>query len=202
MKTTKLPTEKVILQAAQAVFFEKGLAGARMQEIADRAGINKALLHYYYRSKDHLSELVIGQAMGLLLRRLLAVLEADLDLFDKIRQLAGEYGAFLSQHRALPLFLLNEVHRNPQFFLLTTLGQQRTRMARFEQQVADAVQAGRIRPISGMQLIMNLVSLLIFPLLGKPILQATFEVSDAAFEAELVRRHTEVADFIIQALRP
>ena len=51
-------TEDKIFEAATIVFEEKGLAGARMQNIADRAGINKALLHYYFRTKDHLFEAV------------------------------------------------------------------------------------------------------------------------------------------------
>ena len=81
--TPKPSTEQLILQAAQAVFLEKGLAGARMQEIADRAGINKALLHYYFRSKEKLSETVVHQTMGLLIPRLWLVLEAEEELFGK-----------------------------------------------------------------------------------------------------------------------
>jgi AcrR family transcriptional regulator len=51
-------TEEKIFDAATVVFEEEGLSGARMQNIADRAGINKALLHYYFRTKDHLFEAV------------------------------------------------------------------------------------------------------------------------------------------------
>ena len=58
MNALKVETEKIIIKAAHEVFIEKGLQGARMQEIADRAGINKALLHYYFRSKDKLFDAV------------------------------------------------------------------------------------------------------------------------------------------------
>ena len=116
MESLKPSTETLILDAAQAVFLEKGLAGARMQEIADRAGINKALLHYYFRSKDKLSELIINRAVGAMMPRLMAILEADLDLFEKIRQLTSEYISLISQRSFMPLFIVNEVNRNPQFF--------------------------------------------------------------------------------------
>lgn len=199
MEENKPTTEELILQAAEAVFLEKGLAGARMQEIADRAGINKALLHYYFQSKDKLSEVVINRTMGQLVPRLFAVLDAELELFDKIRRVVDEYVTFLTQHRALPLFIINELHRNPQFF--TVLIARPQALAGFQQQVAAAVQQGHIRPISAAQLLLNVVSMLIFPFLGGPLFQAVLGLSEAAFNEELERRRTAVADFVIQALR-
>ncbi|HNA17232.1 MAG TPA: helix-turn-helix domain-containing protein, partial [Ferruginibacter sp.] len=54
-------TEQKILESARNVFIQKGLAGARMQDIADHAGVNKALLHYYFTSKDKLFNIVFEQ---------------------------------------------------------------------------------------------------------------------------------------------
>ena len=59
----RIKTEEQIFEAAMAVFFEKGYYGARMQDISDKAGINKALLHYYYRSKDNLFEMVFSKTI-------------------------------------------------------------------------------------------------------------------------------------------
>ncbi|WP_324676303.1 helix-turn-helix domain-containing protein [Hymenobacter sp. GOD-10R] len=200
MEASKPSTEELILNAAQAVFLEKGIAGARMQEIADRASINKALLHYYFRSKEKLASLVINKTVGLLVPRMLAILEADLDLFAKIRQFASEYVTFISQHRFLPLFIINEVNRSPQFFFTATLGHQQAGFVLFQQQVDAAIAAGRIRPISANQLLINMMSMLIFPFLGEPVFRAVLALSAAEFEAEMERRHTEVADFIIRAI--
>ena len=111
MEDPKPLTEELILEAAQAVFLEIGLVGARMQEIADRAGINKALLNHYFRSKEKLSELIITRAVGALLLRVLTVLETDQDLFAKIRQVAGEYVTFVSRNSFMPLFIINQVER-------------------------------------------------------------------------------------------
>ena len=201
MESLKPSTEELILAAAQAVFLEKGLAGARMQEIADRAGINKALLHYYFRSKEKLSVLVINRAVGELLPRLMAVLETDHDLFEKIRQLASEYVTFLSRNSFLPLFIVNEANRNPQFFFKAVVQHEQPRLAAFRRQVDEAVAQGRIRPVSSAQLLMNMSSLVMFPFLGKPVFQVALDLSEEAFQQEMERRRTHVAEFIIRAIQ-
>ena len=198
----KLSTEEQILEAAQAVFLEKGLAAARMQEIADRAGINKALVHYYFRSKDKLFEIIISRALGVLLPRLLQVLESDLDLLDKIRQLTNGYIEFVSHNSFMPLFIVNEVNRNPQFFFKTLVQHEKPRLDGFRRQVEEAVAAGQIRPISSAQLLMNLMSMVVFPFLGKPIFQVALGLSEAEFQTEMQRRRKDVADFVIASLRP
>ena len=200
MDPAKATTEELILEAAQAVFLEKGLAGARMQEIADRAGINKALLHYYFRSKEKLSELIINRAVGALLPRMVAALETEADLFEKIRRLAGEYVTFISQNSFLPLFIVNEVNRNPQFFFKMAVQHQKPHLDKFRQQVEEAVAQGRIRPISSAQLLMNLMSLVIFPFLGKPIFAVALGLSEEDYRQEMQRRRTEVAEFVIRAI--
>ena len=201
MEVPKPTTEELILDAAQAVFLEKGLAGARMQEIADRAGINKALLHYYFRSKEKLSALVIDRAIGAMLPRVMAILETDLDLFDKIRQVVDHYLTFVSRNSYLPLFIVNEVNRNPQFFFRAVVQHEKPHLDKFRRQVEQAVAEGRIRTVSSAQLLMNLMSLLIFPFLGKPIFQVALGLSEVEFTQEMERRRVEVAEFVIRAIQ-
>jgi TetR/AcrR family transcriptional regulator len=201
MDLQKRSTEELILEAAQAVFLEKGLAGARMQEIADRAGINKALLHYYFRSKEKLSALIIERAIGVILPRVMAVLDTDVELFDKIRLVVDTYLNFVSRNSFLPLFIVNEVNRNPQFFFRTVVEKERTHLDKFRRQVEEAVAQGRIHPINPAQLFMNVMSLVIFPFLGKPIIQVGLGLSDEDFKREMEHRRTEVAEFVIRAIR-
>ena len=78
-------TEQKILDAAKQVFLVKGLAGARMQEIADEAGINKALLHYYFRSKEKLFEKILNEAFTNIIPNIITIFTSNLPFFEKIR---------------------------------------------------------------------------------------------------------------------
>src|SRR5271156_3051845 len=105
-----LPAEQRILAAAKKVFLLKGMDGARMQDIADEAGINKALLHYYFRSKEKLFEVIFREAMDQLFPRIIGILNADKPLFDKIESFCGEYVGMLLNNPYLPMFVMNEVN--------------------------------------------------------------------------------------------
>lgn len=199
---TPLNTESRIVEAAHEVFLQKGLTGARMQEIADRAGINKALLHYYFRSKDKLFEFILGRAINRLLPRVLAVMESDDDLLEKIRRIVYEYVGFISRHSYLPLFIVNEINRNPDFLIHRFVQEERLRLTGFAQQIEEAAATGRIRPISAAALLMNTMSMCIFPFLAKPVVRGLFLLDEDAFAREMEKRRTEVAEFIIAALRP
>ncbi|OUJ68714.1 TetR/AcrR family transcriptional regulator [Hymenobacter crusticola] len=197
----KPTSEVLILDAAQAVFLERGLTGARMQEIADRAGINKAMLHYYFRSKEKLFEVVVSRAIGGAMPQLFELLESEADLFAKIYQVSSFYLDFISRNTFLPLFIVDGINRNPQFFFASVVQTNQPRLQRFFQQVEEAVAAGRIRPISGLQLLINIVSLIVFPFLAKPLYQVAAGFSEEAFAAEMARRRAEVPDLVINGLQ-
>ena len=106
-------TEVLILDAARKVFLENGFDGTTMQQIADEAGINKALLHYYFRSKDRLFEAVFLEAFARMVPNVLKIFTADLEFNDKIRGLVETYISALQQYPQIPQFILHELHRNP-----------------------------------------------------------------------------------------
>ena len=108
-------TETEILNAAKEVFQQKGMAGTRMQEIADKANINKALLHYYYRNKQLLFEAVFQSAFKLLAPQLHKILNDDSDLFEKIKNFTENYVSFVIKHPYLPNFVIQELSKNPEF---------------------------------------------------------------------------------------
>jgi TetR/AcrR family transcriptional regulator len=110
-------TEQLILGAAKKVFVRKGMAGARMQDIADEAGINKALLHYYFRSKEKLFEMIFMEAAAKLFPRINAIFNADQSLFEKIESFCEEYISIVMENPYLPLFVLYEINQNPEYFL-------------------------------------------------------------------------------------
>ncbi|MBL7693706.1 MAG: TetR/AcrR family transcriptional regulator, partial [Ferruginibacter sp.] len=106
-------TEQKILESARNVFIQKGLSGARMQDIADQAGVNKALLHYYFTSKDKLFNIVFEQEFANFFSSLAQVIASDQPLFEKIKKVVALDIEKLSQFPDMPIFVLNEVSRNP-----------------------------------------------------------------------------------------
>ena len=116
-KEKNTSTESSILDAAKRIFQNKGMDGARMQEIADEANINKAMLHYYFRSKELLFEAVFTNAFALLAPQLNAILNDDSSIEEKIKKFTFNYISFIIKHPYLPNFIIQELNRNPDFIL-------------------------------------------------------------------------------------
>ena len=107
-------TEDKIFEAATEVFINKGMDGSRMQDIANHAGINKSLLHYYFRTKDKLFNAVFEKIAEQLFKRFAPVFDEKLSLEEKIRFFYREHIEFLKNNPRLPSFILNEINRNPE----------------------------------------------------------------------------------------
>ncbi|GAB4155124.1 MAG: hypothetical protein Tsb0033_03920 [Winogradskyella sp.] len=194
-------TEEQILKAAQKVFQAKGMDGARMQEIADKASINKAMLHYYYRSKQLLFEAVFKKAFALLAPQLNAILNDDSSLENKIKNFTYNYISFIIKHPYLPNFVIQELNRNPNFIEKIKMNVTFPNIDKFKLQVQNEVNAGNINPISAEQLLINILALNIFPFVASPLIKAFTNVDDKTFKTLLEARKKEVSDFIINAIK-
>lgn len=194
-------TEEQILEAAKSVFQSKGMDGARMQEIADKAGINKAMLHYYYRSKQLLFEAVFKNAFSLLAPQLNAILNDDSSIEQKIRNFTSNYISFIVKHPYLPNFIIQELNRNQDFILQLKDNQNFPNTEKFKNQVDEDVARGLIKPISGEQLFINIMSLNIFPFVAKPLIMALTNANDNRYQQLMEDRKTEVANFIINSIK-
>ena len=206
---TDTATEQRILDAARAVFLRRGTAGARMQEIAEEAGVNQALLHYYFRSKERLSAAVFQQLAARLFPALLQLLGSELSLDDKIDRVIALYLENLQRNPFLPGYLLSELHHHPARVeqLLTSVAGRAPGdamspvFAVLGRQIDARVAAGTMRPIRPEQFAANLVSLCIFPFAARPMLSILFGMDDAAFASFIERRKTELPQFFRNALR-
>ena len=194
-------TESQILDAAEKVFQAKGMDGARMQEIADKAGINKAMLHYYYRSKQLLFEAVFKMAFSMLAPQLNKVLNDESSIFDKIRKFTDNYISFVIKHPYLPNFIIQELNRNPEFVQKLSLEKHFPNIEKFKKQVEENVADGTIRPISAQQLFINIMALNIFPFIGAPLLKGFINYNDIEYKKLMENRKIEVADFIINSIK-
>jgi TetR/AcrR family transcriptional regulator len=194
-------TEKRILEAARKLFHIKGFTGARMQEIADEAKINKAMLNYYYRSKDRLFEAVFKEAAQDFFPKVFQMVNADLPLFEKIESFVDGYLTFLQNNICIPGFIINELAQNPRrlkdFFLENHIKPPE----KFLNDIRDAVDTKQIIPIDPRTLVLNILSLCIFPIVAKPIIETVFNMDDAMYSQMIEDRKKQVAQFIINAIK-
>tara|TARA_R110002072_G_scaffold22098_1_gene77558 strand:+ start:218 stop:829 length:612 start_codon:yes stop_codon:yes gene_type:complete len=201
MKSKDTNTESTILDAAESIFQRKGMDGARMQEIANEAGINKAMLHYYYKSKQLLFGAVFKKAFGLLAPQLNTILNDDSSIEIKIRNFANSYISFISKHPYLPSFIIMELNKNPDFILKLKENPSFPNLVKFKNQVEKEIENGILKPIIGEQLFINIISLCIFPFVASPLIKAFVDINDSEFKVLMEARKTEVANFIIDAIK-
>ncbi len=200
-KTKDKNTEEQILNAAKNVFQAKGMDGARMQEIADTAGINKAMLHYYYRSKQLLFEAVFKNAFSLLAPQLNTILNDGSSIEEKIKNFTSNYISFIVKHPYLPNFIIQELNRNPEFIAKLKEGNVFPNLDKFKKQVEEEIKEGIIIPIRAEQLFINILALNIFPFVAKPLIMAFTNTDDKIYKELMEDRKTEVSNFIINSIK-
>lgn len=193
-----LSTEEKIRVAAARVFVRKGYAATKTRDIAEEAGINIASLHYYYRSKDKLFELVIGESIRRFSQMLDQVFGSDLPLQDKIRQFVAFHLETFKDNPHVPNFVLSESQKNPE--LLDKMMVHEKSLLRLKQELKELAEAGVIREIHHAQFILNLMGLTMFPFLAKPIVQLKTHVDDEEYARILEDRKEMIPEIIINYL--
>jgi TetR/AcrR family transcriptional regulator len=201
-------TEGRILDAAHAVFVRHGTAGARMQDIAKEAGVNQALLHYYFRTKDRLAEAVFRRTAGQLFPQVIQVMASDASLEEKIVKVVSIEIDHLSRTSALPGYIISELHHHPErarqlIAALTGATPEDVRprvLLKLRQQIDAGVRTGRLRPIAPEQFLVNLLSLCVFPFAARPMLMILLGLNPQQFDRFIEERRHQLADFFLRAL--
>jgi AcrR family transcriptional regulator len=194
--------EERILAAAKKVFTTKGMAGARMQDIADEAGINKALVHYYFRDKDKLFEVVFLAEAQKFFPKINAIFNSDAPLFEKIENFVTEYIDEMQENPYLPWFVMNEINRDPDQFMYKIWGKDNLpKPGKFLEQIETEIKKGTIKKINPLHLLMNLLSMTIFPFVAKPMLTRNLRLSEIQFKQIMEQRKKEIPEFIIDSIR-
>jgi len=196
----KQPEEK-IFESATEVFIEKGMDGARMQDIADHAGINKALLHYYFRTKDRLFNAVFESLAGQMFKKFAPVFDENLSLEEKIRFFFREHIAFLQKNPRLPAFLLNELHRNPSRIkkLIQSIDVNKF-WTKLEAQHKEELIKYNITRETIAQLMTSIAAMSVFPFIGRPVIAGIMERMGYDFDKYIEARKEYAADFVINAI--
>jgi AcrR family transcriptional regulator len=198
------PTEEKILRAAEKVFQQKGFAGTRMQEVADEAEINKAMLHYYFRSKEKLFRVILTNAIDEVFPVIIGSLGADKDVKSKLHDLVTNFTALLLERPHLPLFIIHELSQNQGKFVtdMALRNNAQPYVLAFFQQVIEEGEAGKIHPINPVQLLLHVLSLTVFPFISRPMVSTVANLPGELYQHVLNERTTEVIRLLDAGLKP
>jgi TetR/AcrR family transcriptional regulator len=202
MKILNSNTEEKILEAAKEVFMKYGLYGARMQDIADKAGMNKALLHYYFRNKEKLFDQVFEGALSKYFQQLEVFSDKSKSVHSRIHQYVDNIIDFLSEYPQMSMFIIKEISINPELFRLKVMSLKKDKSTNLVSVLKEGMENGEIDTIDPVIFMMNLHSLCAYPFLASPIFKAIVSNIDLEWKDNQNQKLKEsVKDFIDFKLR-
>ena len=196
-----MSTEEKIFNAARIVFQKKGFSGARMQEIADQAGINKAMLHYCFKNKQLLFEAVFKNAFSQLAPQINEIFNSEATVFEKIKKFTQNYISFVIKNPFLPAFVIQEMNNNPEFVANFLKNKNAPDASNFILQIENEMTAGIIKRGNPKQLLLDILSMTIFPFAAQMLVKGIIKLSDNEFNAMMEERKITVSEQIINAIK-
>ncbi|MEM1337377.1 MAG: TetR/AcrR family transcriptional regulator [Bacteroidota bacterium] len=198
----KKNTETEILKAAKKIFIEHGYAGARMQAIADEAKINKAMLHYYYRSKEMLFDKIMEGAIEMMSKQFIDALSGTTPIMTKLKVLINNYTDTIIRNPHIPIFILHEMARNRLYFQnkMQQRLEQNNVFQNFLLQIAEEQKKGILRAIPVPQFMFTVMSLIIFPHIAKPVFSKIFTLEDDIYAQMMEERKEHIYNVLRSAL--
>jgi len=188
MRADEVQTENLIKQKAKTLFFQKGFLDATTQEIADEAGVNRALIHYYFRSREQLLELLLDETLTEKKEKVKKILTSSLPFREKIRDFIDTIVDYGLKYPYLDNFIISETARRPDKVEIFCSKDRVRSSDLIREQLDDQIASGKIAPISAEHFMINLSALCNYPLLAKAVLQAIHGMTDAAYRNFLLER--------------
>jgi AcrR family transcriptional regulator len=189
--------ELKIKEAARKLFQEKGFDGVRTREIAEMAGINSALLHYYFRSKEKLFRIIMNESIQEMFAFLKQIIyEPSTSLSYKIDEIVNGYMDVVMTTPNLAIFVLNELHANPkQLIKESRIPRKFLNESYFAKQIIEHLQARSI-PVSPIHFIMNMISLSVMPVIASPLAKHLYDIGEGDFYQVIEERRRLIPQWI------
>ena len=198
-------TKAHILDAADDIFVRRGTDGARMQEIADRAGVNKSLVHYYFRTKADLARAVWLRIATSYAPGIFHMMASDVPLDRKIDEFVDAYFTTLKRHPYLPAYVVSEVARRPALLRGFYTAERRTTARRMvlklQSQIRDHTRKRKMAPVAAEQFLVTMWSACVLPFAARPVTSALLGLSPKDFDRFIARRRRELPAFLKRGLR-
>ncbi|MBX2907536.1 MAG: TetR/AcrR family transcriptional regulator [Taibaiella sp.] len=196
---SKESTEAKIKEAARRVFTEKGYAATRTRDIAEASGYNLALINYYFRSKEKLFDLIMLEELQLFIHSIAQIADnRETSLIEKVELLASHYIEMLIANPGLPLFIMNEINRDPGKFV-AKLGVDK-RKSPPHIVIQWQAYTGDTNPANAMHLFINLISMTVFPFIAAPLLRNRTGMSTTQFFALMEERKKLIPMWVKQMI--
>jgi AcrR family transcriptional regulator len=190
-------TEQKIKNAAQIVFHKKGFAASRTRDIAEEAGINLALLNYYFRSKEKLFNIVMIETLSKFFESVSMVINNPDTTFDeKIEKFATGYIDLLFNEPNIPVFIFSEIRNNPEELLQKIDIKGTVFSSVFVRQFNEAVNEGKIKDQNFLHFMINFIGLVVFPFVAKPLLKALTDLTEDQFNVLIEERKSLIPVWI------
>jgi AcrR family transcriptional regulator len=188
MGAEEVQTEKLIKEKAKILFFQKGFLNATTQEIADEAGVNRALIHYYFRSREQMLDLLLDETLLEKKVRVRTILSSELPFKEKIARYIDTVVDYGLNYPYLENFIISETARHPDKIREFCSRDRIKSSDLIEKDLEKEVKKKKIAPISATHFMVNLSALCNYPLLAKSVLQTIHGMTDAAYRKFLIER--------------
>ena len=193
MKCIAEKSEDKIKEAARRVFLKKGFDGTTSRDIAKEADMNIALTNYYFRSKEKLFMEIFTDLFEMYFQNVIEILDKPVDVKSKISELIENNYRMMKQEPDLIIFIMNEIHKEPERLMIKMSLYKRLKTSLFSQQLAEGIEAGTLRPIRLESILPLMTSCIEFLFLGKGMHQRIFSMTDEDFQhfAEEHKEHVK-----------
>jgi TetR/AcrR family transcriptional regulator len=188
MATEDVQTEELIKNKAKTLFFQKGLLNATTQEIADEAGINRALIHYYFRSRDQMLDLLLDETLLEKRDRVRKILSSELPFREKIAHYIDVVIDYGLKYPYLENFIISETARNPEKIRDFCSKDKQKSSDLIREDLENEIRKKKISQISAEHFMVNLSAMCNYPLLAKSVLQTIHGMTDSAYRKFLIER--------------
>ncbi|WP_338869219.1 TetR/AcrR family transcriptional regulator [Spirosoma sp. SC4-14] len=201
MNNEAIDTEAKIKEAARKVFLVEGYDGAKIRRIADEAGVNLAMVNYYFRSKEQLFMSIYKETFREFLGRLVQMLNEQTPLEVKIWKIVDRYTDFIVENPLVPVFLLSELRNENNTFFKELGIKSILEESYFRKQLLEESKKGTIRPIEPLHIILSIISNIVFPVMAKPMVSFIGGMDDAGFREFIKARKQIIPEMIMTYLR-
>ncbi len=194
-------TESKIKEVARRVFLENGYEGTKIRQIADEAGVNLAMVNYYFRSKEQLFKSIYLETFREFIGRIAVLVNEETPLEVKIWKIVDRYTDFILENPSVPMFILTEQREKGSNFFEEMNMKALIEGSYFRRQLIEEAEKGHIRPVEPLQVIVTVMSTIIFPVMARPIISHIGALDNNGFQQFVETRKQMVPEMIMAWLR-